>query len=144
MRTLWHVAAALGTVPVIIAAVAIGWALNLRGAPVAVAVVLLAVTAAAAGPGMRYRRWKYALGEDELEIRRGVFWTTVTVIPYARLQFVDTKQGPLDRLFGLASLVVHTAAPGTAGTLPGLAVETAAVLRQRLAEVDPEHDDASV
>jgi membrane protein YdbS with pleckstrin-like domain len=96
------------------------------------------------GPKVRYWRWRYALGEENLEIRHGVLWTTVTVIPYARLQFVDTRQGPLERLLGLASLVVHTAAVGTSGTLPGLAAETAAELRQRLAAVLVPSDELPV
>lgn len=101
--------------------------------------VLVVGTAGAVGvPLLRYRRWRYALAGTHLEIRHGVLWTTVSVIPYARLQFVDTKQGPLDRRLGLATLVVHTAAVGTSGTLPGLDLDTAAALRARLGEVDAE------
>lgn len=86
-------------------------------------------------PALRYRRWRFALRSDDLWIRHGVLWQSTSVIPYARLQFVDTTQGPLDRAFGLAQLVVHTAAPGTSGRLPGLAVEEAEVLREKLARV---------
>lgn len=88
-------------------------------------------------PVLRFRRWRYALREQDLWIRRGVVWVTVSVIPFARLQFVDTRQGPLDRLFGLSQLIVHTAALGTSGRLPGLDVEVAERLRERLAEVEP-------
>jgi uncharacterized protein len=93
-------------------------------------------------PVLRYRRWRYALRERDLWIRRGVLWVTVSVIPYARIQFVDTRQGPLDRLFGLAQLVVHTAALGTSGRLPGLDAALAEHLRERLAAVEP--DDARI
>ncbi len=65
---------------------------------------------------------------------------TVTVVPFSRLQFVDTRQGPLDRLFRLAELVVHTAALGTSARLPGLDVDEAERLRERLAQVE---DDGS-
>jgi uncharacterized protein len=98
---------------------------------------------AAVLPLVRYRRWRYALRSDALWIRHGVLWVTVSVIPFSRLQFVDTRQGPLDRLFGLSQLVVHTAALGTSGRLPGLDAAEAERLRERLAEVDPS-DDASV
>jgi membrane protein YdbS with pleckstrin-like domain len=91
---------------------------------------------AAALPPLRHRRWRYALREQDLWIRQGVLWVTVSVIPFARLQFVDTRQGPLDRLFRLSSLVVHTAALGTSGRLPGLDVEEAERLRERLARVE--------
>ncbi|QBI20434.1 hypothetical protein ER308_13240 [Egibacter rhizosphaerae] len=87
-------------------------------------------------PIIRYRRWGYALRERDLWIRHGVFWRNVSVIPYARLQFVDTRAGPLDRLFGLAQLVVHTAALGTSGQLPGLDSAEAERLRERLASVE--------
>ncbi len=108
------------------------------------AVVVGGGLAASAGPWLRYERWWYALGRDELEIRRGVVWTTTTVIPYARLQFVDTRQGPLERLFGLTTLVVHTAAPGTTGILPGLTLEAAAELRGRLTAAVKASDELSV
>lgn len=93
-------------------------------------------------PFVRYARWRYALREHDVWIRQGLFTVTVSVIPYRRLQFVDTRQGPLDRLFGLSQLVVHTAALGTAGRLPGLDTEHAEGLREALAQLEP--DDALV
>jgi hypothetical protein len=93
------------------------------------------IPAAALIPWLRYRRWRFALREHDLWIRRGVLWLNTSVIPYARLQFVDTTQGPLDRSLGLAQLVVHTAAPGTSGRLPGLALDDAEALRERLARI---------
>lgn len=104
-----------------------------------VALVLLAL--AAALPPIAYERWHYALRERDLWIRRGILLRSVSVIPYRRLQFVDTEQGPLARLFGLAELVVHTAAPGTSGRVPGLDAEDAERLRERLAHLEPDHDD---
>lgn len=101
-----------------------------------------AVTAALL-PVLRYRRWRYALRAHDLWIRQGVLWVTISVIPFARLQFVDTRQGPLDRLFGLSQLVVHTAALGTSGQLPGLDAEEAERLRERLTQVQPD-ETASV
>ncbi len=135
VRTLWWCAGAVYAVSVVVA-VAVIEALAGSPLPAGLATGVVAVGAAVAVavvPVVRYRRWRYALRADDLEIRRGVVWTTVSVIPYARLQFVDTKQGPLDRLFGLAALVVHTAAPGTSGSLPGLDARTAEGLRERLA-----------
>ena len=144
VRTLWSAMAWVAAIPLGAAAGVVG--LNVgSGVALAVATAFAAMTclAAAVGPALRYRRWRYALREHELEIHRGVLWTTVTVIPYSRLQFVDTKQGPVDRMFELASLVVHTAAPGTSGPLPGLSTATADRLRRRLSDVR-EHDDTAV
>jgi membrane protein YdbS with pleckstrin-like domain len=92
-------------------------------------------------PGLRYRRWRYALRDADLWIRRGILVHQVSVIPYRRLQFVDTRQGPLERWLGLTELVVHTAAPGTSGLIPGLESEEAESLRERLARFAPEGED---
>jgi membrane protein YdbS with pleckstrin-like domain len=97
---------------------------------------------AAVVPVVRYRRWRYALRPHDLWIRRGVLSVSVSVIPYRRLQFVDTQQGPLDRMFGLAQLIVHTAAIGTSGRVPGLDAAEAERLRETLASLEP--DDALV
>lgn len=91
-------------------------------------------------PVLRYRRWRYAVRQADLWIRRGVLWVTTSVIPFSRLQFVDTHQGPLERLFSLSSLVVHTAAIGTSGRLPGLDAQEAERLRERLARVEVDAD----
>jgi membrane protein YdbS with pleckstrin-like domain len=98
-------------------------------------VLVVGAPAAALIPWLRYQRWRFALREHDLWIRHGVLWLNTSVIPYARLQFVDTTQGPLDRALGLAQLVVHTAAPGTSGRLPGLALDDAEALREKLARV---------
>jgi len=104
------------------------------------AVLAVGVPLAVLGPVLRYARWRYAVRATDLWIRQGVVWVTVTVVPFSRLQFVDTRQGPLDRLFRLAELVVHTAALGTSARLPGLDADEAERLRERLAQVE---DDGS-
>lgn len=145
VRTLWWltgagVVAQLGIVAGIVEALA---PLPVRRGLLTGAIVLVASLVAAVVPVLRYRRWRYALRPDDLWIRHGVLWVTVSVIPFSRLQFVDTRQGPLDRVFGLSQLVVHTAALGTSGRLPGLDAAEAERLRERLAEAEPS-DDASV
>jgi membrane protein YdbS with pleckstrin-like domain len=57
-----------------------------------------------------------------------------SVIPYSRIQHVDYTQGPLARLYGLASVVVRTAsADGGAVRIPGLRPDDAVALREALA-----------
>lgn len=109
---------------------------------ITVGVAVVGVVAVGVVPFVRYARWRYALRQHDLWIRQGLFTVTVSVIPYRRLQFVDTRQGPLDRMFGLSQLVVHTAALGTAGRLPGLDADHAERLRETLARLEP--DDALV
>jgi uncharacterized protein len=142
VRTLWWVISACVAAPVMLTALIIDLALAPRGLRgfLTGLVVLVAGGLAAGIPVVRYRRWRYALRPRDLWIRRGTLWVTLSVIPYQRLQFVDTRQGPLDRLFGLAQLVVHTAAPGTSGRLPGLDAAQAEQLRERLAQVERDVD----
>ena len=85
-------------------------------------------------PGRRYAAWRYELTPDALRLGRGVMFRSESVVPYTRVQHVDTEQGPLERLLGLARVTVHTAS-GTSSslTIPGLLPEDAEALRERLA-----------
>lgn len=75
----------------------------------------------------------YAERADDLLVRRGVMFRSLVVVPYGRMQFVDVQAGPLDRALGIARVQLHTASPGTDASIPGLAPEQAALLRDRLA-----------
>ena len=136
VRLLWWTVSALALLVALLIAVAVGLLFDdgWSGLP-ALLVFVFGTPLATLLPWLRYTRWRFALRSDDLWIKRGVIWRSTSVIPYARLQFVDTTQGPLDRMFGLAQLIVHTAAPGTSGQLPGLAVDEAESLRERLAAV---------
>ncbi len=117
-----------------------GWAVG--GIPSAVYLALLGgwlVLAAAAlsfaysWPAARHKRLRYLVDKGGLRIRRGVFWRTVIWIPISRVQHTDFTQGPVQRLFDLATLTVHTA--GTAGasiSLAGLEQTVAARLCDHL------------
>ncbi|ELY62212.1 PH domain-containing protein [Natronolimnohabitans innermongolicus] len=62
---------------------------------------------------LKYVNLGYYVGEDHLVIRRG-FWTRrTTVIPYYRIQTVNTRRSIFQRRLGLASLVVDTASSQT-------------------------------
>ena len=60
-------------------------------------------------PGVRYRHTRYRLDARGLTIRRGVVWRSVTSVPTSRVQHTDVAQGPIERAFDLATLVLHTA-----------------------------------
>lgn len=72
-------------------------------------------------PKRRYRSWGYKLDEDELHIQHGI-WTRVrTIVPFGRVQHIDVAQGPLERRFGVGTLILHTAGTrNSAVGLPGL------------------------
>jgi len=74
----------------------------------------------------------YAEAADDLLVRKGILFRSLTVVPYGRMQFVDVNAGPLDRRCGVAEVQLHTAAAQTDATIPGLPPEEAARLRDRL------------
>lgn len=69
---------------------------------------------------------------EDLVIRKGRVFRQVSSIPYGRLQYVDLQSGPLERKYGMATLQIFTASPSTSATLPGLLIETAERMRERL------------
>ena len=75
----------------------------------------------------------YAERADDLLVRRGIVFRQLVVVPYGRMQYVDVSSGPVARSFGIATVQLHTAAPGTDATIPGLPPQEAARLRDRLA-----------
>lgn len=82
---------------------------------------------------LRYRRWSYEIQEDSLYLERGVLTEVRTVAPFVRIQHVDSRRGPIERIFGLASCVVYTAGSrGADVRIPGLTPEQADDLRKEL------------
>jgi len=96
-------------------------------------VLALGLLATLVLPRRRYRRWGYKEGEDELEIRRGMVMRVRTIVPFGRVQHIDVAQGPIQRPFGLATLILHTAGTqGAAVPLPGLDHSAAEAMRDRI------------
>ncbi len=97
------------------------------------AVVVVALSALAwVLAGRNARRWGYAERDEDLYVRHGVMFRTLVVVPYGRMQYVDVHAGPLEQLFRIASVHLHTASPGTSARIPGLPASEAARLRDRL------------
>lgn len=85
-------------------------------------------------PAFEYDRFRYTLREADLLVQRGVLFRTWTSVPYARIQHVDTRQGPLERTLGLSRVLVFTASGvGADASVPGLDEAQAAELRDLLA-----------
>ena len=82
--------------------------------------------------GRNVAHWRYAEQDEDLFIASGAYFRRLVVVPYGRMQYVDVQSGPLDQLFGIATLRLHTASPGTSARIPGLHAEDAARLRDRL------------
>ncbi len=89
------------------------------------------IATVAVTPSINYVRWRYAVSDDEVDIMRGLIVRKRSIIPLVRVQHVDTKQGPILRALGLASVTVATAAGEH--EIPGLQLEQADALRDRVA-----------
>ncbi len=81
------------------------------------------------------RSWGYAERADDLLVRHGLMLRRLSIVPYGRMQFIDVTAGPVERVFGLATVQLHTAAAATDAKIPGLPPHEAARLRDRLAEL---------
>ena len=83
--------------------------------------------------GAEYKHFSYAMNDYGLYINRGVFWRRKIIVPRNRVQHTDVTQGPLERKFDLAELIVHTAGTRNASVkLPGVLHEDAEKLRESL------------
>lgn len=84
-------------------------------------------------PEVEYRHTAYSVDAEGMQIRIGVFWRHVINVPRSRVQHTDVTQGPLQRRYGLGTLLIHTAGTQHAQvSLPGLAHETALMIRDHL------------
>ena len=98
-----------------------------------VLVPLVALVAIGVAPARIYRRLGYALHPQLLQVVRGWLLHTDTLVPLVRVQHIDVTRGPIEKAFGCATLVVHTAGTyNSIVTLPGLSPERAADIRDEI------------
>ena len=84
-------------------------------------------------PRVEYATWRYDVTPTDVDLYHGVFVKKRVLVPLVRVQHVQTKQGPILRAHGLASVTVSTA--GESFEIPGLAEDDANALRDRVAEL---------
>lgn len=84
-------------------------------------------------PLRRYANKGFAMGADRLRIVRGLLWRRDTVVPFGRVQHIDVERNPIDRHYGLSTLVLHTAGTHNATIrLSGLAEAEALAMREAI------------
>ena len=126
------------TITVVLAVVCglIAWA---AAGPVALLVSVVVVVALGAVFSWflrrRFRAWRYQERDDDLLVGRGVMVQRLSVVPYGRMQFVEVTAGPIERMFQLSTVKLHTAAAASDARIPGLEQGEAARLRDRLTEL---------
>lgn len=79
-----------------------------------------------------YKFYSYEITQDYVEIQKGFLVKKRTVIPFVRVQDIETEQGPLMRLASLCTLKLSTASESH--TIEGLPLEYARQLREQAAE----------
>jgi uncharacterized protein len=84
-------------------------------------------------PAVKYKRFRYELFEEELEIESGLIFISNVLVPMVRVQHVELGSGPLMRKFGLATVSVVTAA--TTHKIAGLKREEAEALKRRIGQL---------
>lgn len=84
-------------------------------------------------PTIKWKRWRYEVREQEIELQRGIFIVKRTLVPMVRVQHVDTVQGPILKKYELATITISTAA--TVHEIPALDVEEADELRNSISQL---------
>ncbi|MEU5882308.1 PH domain-containing protein [Spirillospora sp. NPDC047279] len=87
----------------------------------------------AIAPVWRYRVHRWEVSSDVVYTRTGWFSREWLLVPVSRIQTVDTKQGWLERLLGLATIEVNTASHAGSSEVSGLPVAIATRLAEDLA-----------
>ena len=105
----------------------------------AAAVLIAAAAAIVVVPELRWRRWRYEVRSEEIDLRHGTFTVRRTLVPIRRVQHVDTRSGAVQGAFGLAAVSFHTAAGRT--EIPALGRDEAEAVRRRVGELARTRDD---
>ncbi len=95
--------------------------------------VLVGAVGAIGVPQLRWRRWRWELRDEEIDLRHGAVTEIRTIVPMARVQHVDVRRTFLAQNLGMADVVIHTAAGHT--TIPMLLEADAVEVRDRIADL---------
>jgi hypothetical protein len=145
-RALWTIEAVFWGGPVTVVAFVIGAELrhhdgvaNFVGTVLPWLALVIALVAILVVPTLRWRRWRWRVDADELDLRHGALTEIRTIVPVARIQHVDVRRSAFAQIVGVAAVVVHTAAGKT--EIPALDDGEAALVRDKLAGLIRTPDD---
>lgn len=126
-----RIESALTMAPFLIAALIVESMGALPTGLVFLVILALAIAVIALLPLRRYRARGYAMSDDRLRVVRGVLFHADTAVPFSRVQHIDVTQGPIERMFGLGTLTLHTAGTHNHSvSLPGLEHAQASAMRE--------------
>lgn len=121
-RTMWQLEAAAEALVAVVAGVvaAIVWAPGGLRWALALLVVVVCVGLAVVVPLWRYQVHRWEVSATAVYTQRGWWARERRIAPMSRVQTVDFAQGPLARLFGLATVTVTTASAAGPLQIEGL------------------------
>lgn len=80
------------------------WMLYIIAGIVAIVIVFLMIR-----PILFYDHYAYIVNSEKVDVRRGIFTITTTMVPIERIHQIEIKKGPINNLFGLSDVYVITA-----------------------------------
>lgn len=98
----------------------------------AVGWLLLTAAALVVVPRVRWAIHRWEATDTAIYSRSGLFWEEWRAAPLSRVQTVDKTRGPLQRQFGLATVVVTTASSEGAVRISALDADQAEEMVDRL------------
>lgn len=147
-KRVWRIYAAIGSALALLACAGLAVVAVMLGGPTAVWLLPLIVTVVGAVLWLgalveiMYRRWRWEITTVEVRLQSGLIIVRRTVVPMARIQHVDTSQGPLLRLFDMSE--VHFSTAAGKHKIPMLADSDAADIRDRIAALAQVTDDGGL
>jgi uncharacterized protein len=138
-RTYWRIVGGAQGLALLVVALGAGGSIGVPGWVVLLVALAALFVLGVVVPELRWRRWRYEIRDDEVDLVRGAVVVRRTIIPIRRVQHVDTQAGPLQDSLGLATVTFHTAAGGT--SIPALGKGEAERVRARVADLARTRDD---
>ncbi|WP_462156890.1 PH domain-containing protein [Pseudoalteromonas sp. GB56] len=88
-----------------------------------------------------FRRTGFAIRQQDILYRRGVFWQTTTILPFSRIQHSEIHHGPLQRLWQLSTLQLFTAGGhGADLAINGFTQDQSQSLRDVIGQANRDHN----
>ncbi|WP_423925238.1 PH domain-containing protein [Candidatus Palauibacter sp.] len=114
----------------------------LRDNPGSLGVLLLVFAAVLLLPPVvgvvQWACFRFRIAEDKLLVHKGVLKKTALDLPYERVQGINVKRSPVDRLFGLVTVALDTSGSiQTEGKLPSIRTDVAHHLQRSVTALRP-------
>ena len=90
----------------------------------------------------KYLSWRFEVRDDYLYLEHGVFTQVKTMVPFVRIQHIDTQRNAVERIFGISRVVVYTAGSrGSDVQVKGLKPIDADQMQEKLRDLAVQSED---